>query len=100
VNRTGCRASLLTSVRVIPWASIAPLSAPWRMNRPGRRPRLETAWASNGAGSRDLRPPLVEDGTVMEAVPDSKSGERETAGGRVLRLPLLDGEPAGRQAPV
>lgn len=29
----------------------------WRMNRSGCRLRLETAWALNGAGSRDLRPP-------------------------------------------
>jgi len=36
----------------------------------------------------------------MEAVPDSKSGERIAAGGRVLRLPLMDGEAAGWQHPA
>ena len=42
----------------------------------------------------------VEDETAMEAVPDSKSGERATAGGRILRLPHLDGEAAGWQPPA
>ena len=50
---------------------------------------------------RSSRPlSAVEDETVMEAVPDSKSGERVTVEVRVLRLPRMDGEPAGRQAPV
>jgi len=51
VNRPGCRASLLTSVRCKAWASTAPLSArPRRTNRPGRR-RRESARASNRWGS-------------------------------------------------
>ena len=50
---------------------------------------------------RSSRPlSAVEDETVMEAVPDSKSGERVTAGGRVLRLPHVDGEAARWQPPA
>jgi hypothetical protein len=70
------------------------------MNRPGW---LAPSGKRMGAGRRwDSSSPssALEDETVMEAVPDSKSGERVTAGGRVLRLPLMDGEAVRWQPPA
>jgi hypothetical protein len=65
---------------------------------------LESGWALStalGVGISILRNlPLahiggrsVEDETAMEAVPDSKSGERATAGSRVLRHLLATTQP-------
>ena len=80
------RASLLTSARLRPWRSNRPLSAvedeAARVRSPSGMRVAPCEWVSITPSS------AMEDETVMEAVPDSKSGERVTVGVRVLRLPL------------
>ncbi len=92
------RASLLTSARLRPWRSSRPLSAvedeAARVRSSSGKRVAPCEWVSSTPSS------AMEDETVVEAVPDSKSGERVTAGGRVLRLPPMDGEAAGRQPPA
>lgn len=91
------RASLLTRARRQPWDSNSPLSA-MRMNRPGRRLRLETNGRARLAETRALRPPLM-DREAAEARPPARTRVGPAgAGGRDLRDPRaviqMEDEPA------